>query len=95
MKRSVGLALAGLICLSLTCGIALAQKTNRELLEELQSEAPRNSGVVSVPSPMQPRLPEVTGPAAAIRQGASSPAYRNLNDEDANRTQRRILEQLR
>jgi hypothetical protein len=90
--RSLVLGGLGFAALLLSEGSARAQATNRELLEDLQREAPAASRNVTIPSP------NTTTPGVRVDDTPSSSgsrALRNLKDEEADRTQKRILEQLK
>lgn len=92
MKSS--LATAGLlVAAALTCFPAKAQqgKSAQELLDELNRVAPSGRSV-QLPAPKGMSVDGVT--MSPGLQGGRSRALENLKDEEANRTQRQILEKL-
>jgi len=87
-----GLALVFLLVFD---GAAFAQnKTNKQLLDELESQAGTRARSVPVPSPETLKVPE-SGDSSSSQGSGSSRALKNLKDEEADRTQRKILEQLK
>lgn len=66
-------------------------KTAEELLQELQADPLRGKAIV-VPPPASIGTPPTANGSSTT---GTSKALRNLKEEEADRTQRRILEQLK